>query len=54
LIFDVHGRKIKEIRESRYWYGKDDNNKSLKPGAYLYVVKVGEKVVAKGVIGLAL
>jgi len=52
-IFDVNGRKMTEIRNSRYWYGKDDKGREVKPGAYIYVVKNGEKVIAKGVIGVA-
>ncbi len=52
-IFDVNGRKIIEIRNSRYWYGKDDKGRDVKPGAYIYVVKDRDKVMAKGVIALA-
>jgi hypothetical protein len=52
-IFDVSGRKITEIRNSRFWYGKDDKGKDVKPGAYIYIVKDGEKVVSKGVIAVA-
>lgn len=53
LIFNIDGRKIKEIRNSKYWYGKDDKGRDVKPGAYIYIVKDGEKVISKGVISLA-
>ncbi len=53
LIFDIDGRKIKEIRNSEYWYGKDDKGRDVKPGAYIYIVKDGEKVISKGVISVA-
>ncbi|MCU0643858.1 MAG: gliding motility-associated C-terminal domain-containing protein, partial [bacterium] len=53
LIFDVNGRKIAEIRNSTNWYGKDDNGRDVKPGAYIYIIKDGERVVSKGVVTLA-
>ena len=52
-IFDISGRKIREIRNSMSWYGTDDGGKDMKPGAYIYIVKIGEKIVSKGVVSLA-
>ncbi|MBN2008767.1 FG-GAP repeat protein [candidate division KSB1 bacterium] len=53
LIFDVNGRKIKEIRNTNSWDGKDDHGIIALPGAYYYIARLQDKVVAKGIIGLA-
>jgi len=53
LIFDVNGRKLRDIRDSRFWYGRDDAGRELQPGAYIYIVKSGTRVIAKGIISLA-
>ncbi len=53
IIFDVNGRKVKQLSGAQRWDGTDNNGKDLKPGAYLYVVRFGEDTLDKGVIGLA-
>lgn len=53
LIFDMNGRHIAEIRGSAHWDGKDDRGREAKPGAYIYIIKVEDKVIAKGVVSLA-
>ncbi len=52
-IFDISGRKIIDIKNSTIWSGQDDRGKLVKPGAYIYIVKQGDKVVAKGIINVA-
>jgi len=52
-IFDVNGRKVREIHNSIQWNGKDDSGKDMKPGAYIYIVKSEGKIISKGVVSLA-
>ena len=54
LIFNISGKKIRELQDSYIWYGNDDSEQPQKPGAYIYIVKSSGKVIAKGVINLAL
>lgn len=53
LIFDLHGRKVAELHDKMQWDGKDENGNVAQPGAYLYVVRVGDKILKKGVLALA-
>lgn len=53
MIFDLHGRKVVELRGVTRWDGTDENGKAALPGAYLYVVRVGDKILKKGVLALA-
>jgi gliding motility-associated-like protein len=53
MIFDLHGRKIVELRGVNRWDGRDENGKAARPGAYLYVVRVGSKILKKGILALA-
>ncbi|MDZ7375040.1 MAG: gliding motility-associated C-terminal domain-containing protein [candidate division KSB1 bacterium] len=52
-IFDISGRKIIDLKNSFIWAGLDDRGKVVKPGAYIYIVKQGSKVIAKGIISIA-
>jgi len=52
-IFDISGRKIINIKNSTIWYGRDEHGRELKPGAYIYIVKNDQKIIAKGLIHLA-
>lgn len=52
-IFDISGRKIIDLKNSFIWAGQDDRGKAVKPGAYIYIVKQGNKVMAKGTISVA-
>ncbi|MFQ5631908.1 MAG: gliding motility-associated C-terminal domain-containing protein, partial [bacterium] len=53
LIFDLNGRKIAELRGMTKWDGKDENGAIAQPGAYLYVVKINDRILKKGVLALA-
>ena len=53
IIFDVAGRKIRELRNIALWDGKDDKGRDMRPGAYIYMIKDGDKVLSKGVVSLA-
>lgn len=52
-IFTLDGRKIHDFSGRMSWDGRDENGRDVNPGAYLYIVEVGQKVIARGVIGLA-
>jgi|GEM_PF-4260657 len=52
-IFDLWGRKVRELHNEINWYGRDDDGNALQPGSYLYIVKNKGKIIAKGVLGLA-
>lgn len=53
LIFDIWGRKVREISYGERWYGKDDEGRDLPMGVYLYVLKVNGKNISRGPIALA-
>lgn len=53
LIFDANGRKVVELTGTNRWDGTDRNGKVVQPGAYLYIVRINNQVLDKGVIGLA-
>ncbi len=53
-IFDLNGRKVWQanLRSESFilWYGKNQDNQRLEPGAYIYIVKYFGAVIGKGVI----
>ena len=55
-IFSIDGRRVVTISGARdnamYWEGKDENGRALRPGAYLYVLKDGNRGIASGTLGL--
>jgi len=54
IIFDINGRPAIELRPGvDRWDGIDKNGRPVQPGAYMYIVKQGGKVLEKGVLGLA-
>jgi gliding motility-associated-like protein/uncharacterized repeat protein (TIGR01451 family) len=53
IIFDIWGKRVRQIENSIVWDGKDDNGDVLQPGSYLYIVKSKGKVISKGILGLA-
>ncbi len=52
-IFSLDGRKIQDLVGRLSWDGRDQEGRAVKPGAYLYIVEVDQKVIARGVVGLA-
>ncbi len=53
-IFDIHGRKVRELDQpnnNRFiWNGQDNNGTHLLPGMYLYIFSDKEKALARGCI----
>jgi hypothetical protein len=55
-IFDMHGRKIRELNSPGLnknlfvWNGLDDGRRHLLPGMYLYIFSEGDNVLATGCI----
>ncbi len=52
-IYNLWGKKVRQIENAMVWYGRDDDGHVLPPGSYLYIVESRGKTVAKGVLGLA-
>jgi gliding motility-associated-like protein len=52
-IFNFRGSKVAELHNEYRWFGKDDHGEDLPAGPYLYLVKIGSAVRAKGAITLA-
>lgn len=53
LIFDAQGRKVIDLRGKMRWDGRNENGDLARPGAYLYIVRIDNRVIARGVLGLA-
>ncbi len=53
IIMDRSGRTIRELRNGEnIWNGKDSSGQLVLPGAYLYVIKDGERFVRRGLLGV--
>jgi hypothetical protein len=56
FIFALDGRKIVTLSDMEgdrmYWNGKDEDGRDQRPGAYLFVLRDGDKGIESGTIGL--
>ncbi len=53
IIMDRSGRTVRELRNGEnVWDGKDSSGQLVLPGAYLYVIKDGERFVRRGLLGV--
>ena len=51
-IFDVRGRKVRQLSNTNIWNGKNDGGSFVETGVYVYQIKVNGKVIS-GVIAVA-
>lgn len=51
-IFDLWGRKVRQIEQGWIWDGTDDHGNALSPGTYLYLIESQGSVLTKGTLGL--
>jgi len=52
-IYDLWGKKVRQLEHGLIWNGRDENGILLNTGSYLYIVKSRGKVITKGIVGLA-
>lgn len=60
-IFDLHSVLVRTIeidaglsaKEAAQWDGRDENNRSLPQGLYLYVIEVDDEIVCDGTVVIA-
>ncbi len=51
-IFDVSGKSVRKIRQDLVWDGLDNDGKALKPGVYIYILKINGETKFNGTITL--
>ncbi len=53
LIMDRSGRIIRRLTDGRdVWDGRDENGRPMLPGAYLYSIRKGDRIIRRGLVGL--
>jgi len=53
-VFDVTGRRIRTIRDTDEWNGKDDNGRTVENGVYIYQYRADSSSEwISGMIGVA-
>lgn len=53
-IFDYNGREIAILYNENKWNGRMKNGMIAKPGAYFCLIKVNNKIITNGIVGLVL
>ncbi|NQT24017.1 gliding motility-associated C-terminal domain-containing protein [candidate division KSB1 bacterium] len=51
-IFDLWGKKVRQIEQGWLWNGTDEKGNDLPPGTYLYVIESQGNLITKGTLGL--
>jgi gliding motility-associated-like protein len=51
-IFDISGKLVRTIHQELVWDGMDNSNQSLKPGVYVYILKLNGKTKFNGTVTL--
>ncbi|HHS12136.1 MAG TPA: hypothetical protein ENN03_00025 [bacterium] len=52
LIYDIWGRRVRRLRDGRFWDGRNDSGALVPPGSYLYVVRVRARVIRRGMVAV--
>jgi len=51
-IFNLWGRKVRQLEQDWFWNGTDESGNDLPPGTYLYVIESQGDLITKGTLGL--
>jgi gliding motility-associated-like protein len=51
-IFDISGKLVRKNNQDLSWNGLDNNGNSLKPGVYIYIIKINNQTKYNGTITL--
>lgn len=51
-LFDISGKRVRKIEQESTWDGRDDDGQNLKPGVYIYILKVNGKTEYNGTVTL--
>lgn len=51
-IFDISGKRVRKIEQELTWNGLNNEGQSLKPGVYIYILKVNGKSEFNGTVTL--
>jgi hypothetical protein len=49
-IYDVTGKRIRQLRGNSIWDGKDDSNSSVESGIYVYQIKTAGKIISGTIV----
>jgi hypothetical protein len=49
-IFDVNGRRVRQVSNNYIWDGKDDENNIVESGLYIYQIKTSGKIISGTIV----
>jgi GTP-binding protein len=49
-IYDVNGRRVRELRGNSTWDGRDDDNMIVESGLYIYQIKRAGKIISGTIV----